>query len=176
MEHSINEECHELKNIKYKTMLLNRTPLKETKITNHNNISCLEKFLENEQQLNINGPWCKLDNTIKIKKLTCYVQIYKEKNNLNDEEEKHLIAFFKDCLDRKKLQKVKDVIYNKTTGIIKDIPALVYNKPTKHFTLKCLDKRISTLKSLPPKKTHGTIKNKQNIIDVLEISQDCDES
>ena len=46
MEHSINEECHELKNIKYKTMLLNRTPLKETKITNHNNISCLEKFLE----------------------------------------------------------------------------------------------------------------------------------
>lgn len=53
------------------------------------------KFLENEQQLNINGPWCKLDNTIKIKKLTCYVQIYKEKNNLNDEEEKHLIAFLR---------------------------------------------------------------------------------
>lgn len=162
MEHTINEECHELKNIKYKTMLLNRTPKKETKLTN-NNISSLELFLENEQQLNINGPWCKLDNTIKMKKLACYVKTYKDVNSLNDEEETHLITFFKDCLERKKLQKVKDVVYDKNTGIIKEIPALIYNKPHKHFTLKCMDKRISTLKSLPPKKINGSIKDKQNI-------------
>jgi len=169
MENIINEECHELKNIKYKTMLLNRTPKKETKLTT-NDISFLEKFLETEQQLNVNGPWCKLDNTIKMKKLVCYVNTYKESNNLNDEEESHLITFFKDCLERKKLQKVKDVIYDKNTGIIKEIPALVYNKQHKHFTLKCMDKRISTLKSLPPKKTNGTIKDKHNIVigDVLQ--------
>jgi hypothetical protein len=172
MEHSINEECHELKNIKYKTMLLNRTPKKETKLSN-NNISSLEIFLENEQQLNINGPWCKLDNTIKMKKLACYVKTYKDINSLNDEEETHLITFFKDCLERKKLQKVKDVVYDKNTGIIKEIPALIYNKAHKHFTLKCMDKRISTLKSLPPKKINGSIKDKQNITigDVLQISQ-----
>jgi hypothetical protein len=172
MEHTINEECHELKNIKYKTMLLNRTPKKETKLSN-NNISSLEIFLENEQQLNINGPWCKLDNTIKMKKLACYVKTYKDVNSLNDEEETHLITFFKDCLERKKLQKVKDVVYDKNTGIIKEIPALIYNKAHKHFTLKCMDKRISTLKSLPPKKINGSIKDKQNITigDVLQISQ-----
>jgi len=162
MEHTINEECHELKNIKYKTMLLNRTPKKETKLTT-NNISSLEKFLENEQQLNINGPWCKLDNTIKMKKLGCYVKSYKDINNLNDEEETNLFIFFKECLERKKLQKVKDVIYDKNTGIIKEIPALIYNKIHKHFTLKCMDKRISTLKSLPPKKMNGPIKDKQHI-------------
>lgn len=94
MENTINEECHELKNIKYKTMLLNRTPKKETKLTT-NDISFLEKFLETEQQINVNGPWCKLDNTIKMKKLACYVKTYKETNNLNDEEESHLITFLR---------------------------------------------------------------------------------
>ena len=46
------------------------------------------------------------------------------------------------------------------TGIIKDIPALLYTKSKKHFTIKNVDKRISTLKSLAPKKGHGSIKNK----------------
>ena len=71
-----------------------------------------------------------------------------------------MIAFFKDCLDRKKFQRVKDVIYDKTSGLIKEIPALSYTKATKHFTLKNIDKRVSTQKSLPTKKLQGTIKNK----------------
>ena len=37
---------------------------------------------------------------------------------------------------------------------------LVYTKANKHFTLKNIDKRVSTLKSLAVKKTQGTIKNK----------------
>ena len=48
---------------------------------------------------------------------------------------------------------------DEATGEIKDIPALHFNKATKHFTLKNLDKRISTVKSLPPKKVRGTAKN-----------------
>jgi hypothetical protein len=47
---------------------------------------------------------------------------------------------------------VKDVIYDKTTGEITSIPGIVYNKSTNHFTLKYSDKRVSTLKNLPPKK------------------------
>ena len=38
-----NEECVELKNIKYKTMLLSGVPIKETKSAN--DLSNLEKFL-----------------------------------------------------------------------------------------------------------------------------------
>jgi hypothetical protein len=96
-----------------------------------------------------------------MKKLQEYVAIYKEDNNLSDEENDLLITFLKDCIDRKKLQRVKDVIYDKENGKIKEIPALHYMKTNKHFTLKNLDKRVSTLKSLAPKKTaQGTIRKK----------------
>jgi hypothetical protein len=142
-------------------MLLSGVPIKETKSSN--DLSNLEKFLENEQNNNKNDPWCKLDKTIKTKKLIEYVTLYKAENKLDEEESELLISFFKDCLDRKKFQRVKDVIYDKATGLIKEIPALSYTKATKHFTLKNIDKRVSTQKSLPVKKTQGTIKNKATV-------------
>jgi hypothetical protein len=154
-----SEQCVELRNIKYKTMLLNGNPLKETK--SNEDFSTLDKFLDNERNNNKNEPWCKLDKTIKTKKLMEFANSYKLDNELDDEEEDKLIAFFKDSLERKKLQRVKDVVYDKETGTIKEIPALTYIKANRHFTLKNVDKqRVSTIKSLPPKKTHGTIKNK----------------
>jgi hypothetical protein len=157
-EHTKPQECLELKNIQYKTMLLSGAPLKETKSSN--DISNLDKFLEDEKTNNKSEPWCKLDKTIKTKKMLDFVEVYKKDNSLDQEEEKILIAFLKDCLDRKKLQKVKEVNYDKTNGKITDIPALSYTKSSKHFTLKNLEKRVSTLKSLAPKKAQGTIKNK----------------
>jgi len=157
-ETKIIEECIELKNIKYKTMLLNGNPLQETKSSNK--LSNLENFLEGDKINNKNEPWCKLNKTIKTKKFVDFVEVYKKENNLDEEEENLLNIFLKDCLDRKKLQKVKDVSYDKVNGIIKEIPSLHYIKSSKHFTLKNIDKRVSTLKSLPPKKIHGTIKNK----------------
>ena len=163
-----SEECLELKNIKYKTMLLNGNPLKETK--SENDLSNLDKFLEDEKNNNVNEPWCKLNKTIKTKKILEFVEKYKSEKNLDQEEEKALLTFLKDCLDRKKLQRVKDVVYDKTNGSIKEIPALSYTKANKHFTLKNMDKRVSTLKSLAPKKTQGTIKNKNT----AKVSNDDD--
>ena len=147
-----NNDCQELKNLKYKTMLLNGLPLQEIKTSSSNDLTNLDKFLENEKNNNNNEPWCKLNKTIKTKKLQEYVEIYKEQNNLNQEEGDQLFLFLKDCIDRKKLQRVKDVIYDKENGTIKEIPALCYVKSNKHFTLKNIDKRVSTLKSLAPKK------------------------
>ena len=160
-----NEECLELKNIKYKTMLLKGVAIKETKSSN--NMLNLENFLENEKNNNKNEPWCKLNKTIKIQKLIEFVELYKTENKLNEEEENLLITFFRDCLERKKLQRLKDVIYDKDTGTVKNIPALHYTKSTKHFTLKNNEKRVSTLKSLAPKKINTTIKNK-NILNNKE--------
>jgi hypothetical protein len=167
----INEECLELKNIKYKTMLLSGIPINETKSSN--DLSNLEKYLENEKNNSKNEPWCKLDKTIKTQKIAEYAKSYKEEKKLTDEESALLVSFLKDCLDKKKLQRVKDVIYDKAVGIIKDIPALSYTKQTKHFTLKNIDKRVSTLKSLTPKKAQGTIKNKV-IVDTNDNSSDSD--
>jgi hypothetical protein len=100
-----------------------------------------------------------------MRKLQDYVTVYKEDNKLSDDEGELLITFLKDCIDRKKLQRVKDVIYDKENGKIKEIPSLHYMKSNKHFTLKNLDKRVSTLKSLAPKKTtQGTIRKKDEIV------------
>jgi len=168
---SIKTDCQELKNIKYKTMLLNGVPLPETKSSN--DLSNLDKFLENEKINNVNEPWCKLNKTVKTRKLQDYVENYKQENNLSNEESDLLITFLRDCLDRKKLQRVKDVIYDKENGVVKDIPALCYVKTSKHFTLKNIDKRVSTLKSLAPKKPgQGTIRKKEAKADDSDSEED----
>jgi len=151
------EECIELKNIKYKTMLLNGNPIVETKSSN--NLSNLDKFLEEEKNNSKNEPWSKLNKTIKTQKILSYVESYKKEKKLSEEEEKLLVVFLKDCLDKKRLTRVKDVVYDKVTGNIKEIPALFYNKSNKHFTLKNLDKRVSTLKSLPSNKHKKSVSN-----------------
>jgi hypothetical protein len=152
-----NEKQNKSLYMKHKN-ILNSTNLQiETKSST--NLANLDKFLENEKNNNANEPWSKLDKTAKIKKLTLYAENYKTKNNLNSEDYSKLISFFRDCLERKKLQRVKDVVYDKTTGEIKDVPALYFNKNNNNFTLKNIDKRVSTIRSLAPKKINGTIKN-----------------
>jgi hypothetical protein len=142
------EECIELKNIKYKTMLMKGVALKET--SSSNDLSNLEKFLDTEKINNKNEQWCKLDKTSKTQKLLAFAEEYKKANNLDEEETQILIKFFKECLDKKKLARVKDVVYDKISGEIKEIPSLLHTK--KHFTLKNVDKHVSTMKSLTPKK------------------------
>jgi hypothetical protein len=73
-----------------------------------------------------------------------------------------LKAFFIACLDNTQLQKAKDVIYDKNTKEITSIPALHFNKISRNYTLKITDsKRVSTLKSLTPKRI--TEKNKDDV-------------
>jgi hypothetical protein len=147
----MQEECVELKNIKYKTMLLSGNPIKETKSSN--DMTHLDKFLENEMINNKSEPWTKLDKTEKTKKMIIFAHSYKKEKELTEEEENLLVSFLKDCLDKKRINRVKDVMYDKVSGLVKDIPALAFNKSTKHFTLKNLEKRATTQKSLAPKKT-----------------------
>jgi hypothetical protein len=144
-------------------MLQNGISWPDSTINANNNLTNLDLFLENEKNNNNNEPWSKLDKTIKIKKLLIYAENYKLEKNLDDIEYNNFTIFLKDCLDRKKFQRVKDVIYDKNNGIIKDIPGLFHNKIKNHFTIKNIDKRISTSKSLAPKKLKGTIKNTQQV-------------
>jgi hypothetical protein len=154
---AVVSDCNELKTLKYKSLILNGVPWPESKSSS--DLANLDKFLENEKITNSVEPWSKLDKTAKIRKLTLFAENYKKEHNLSEEDYLLLHAFFRDCLDKKKLQRVKDVVYNKETGEIKDIPALHFNKPTNHFTLKNIDKRVSTLRGLAPKKKQGTVKN-----------------
>jgi hypothetical protein len=71
--------------------------------------------------------------------------------------------FFIDCLEKSKLQKAKDVVYHKETREIISIPSLFFNVASKSFTLKIMDaKRVSTLKSLTPKRTASQTKLNNN--------------
>jgi len=133
---------------KYKNMI------QATPVTyGETNYAEIEQMLELEQQQNKAETWNKLDKTHKIQKLHAFAERYGKEHGLPIKEIKNLKAFFVDSLDKGKLQKTKDVNYNKEARDIVGIPALHFNSDTKAFTLKNLDvKRVSTLKSLTPKR------------------------
>ena len=144
------EECIELRNMKYKSMLLKKTNAKQLTKCNSNND--IDSFLEKERTQNKEDQWTKLDKSMKISKITAFVENYSNNNNLNEKDKQFLSEFLIYCLEQKKLIKTKDVIYDKTTGIITSIPSLLYTPTSaKKFTLKRCDKRPSTLSSLAPK-------------------------
>ena len=112
--------------------------------------------------------WRKLTKSSKLLKLQLFAEEYKNNNDLTTEEYEIMFDFLKDALEKKKLQRIKDIIYDKQTGIIKEIPGLVFVKQKKHFTFRIVnEKRVSTLKSLGPKKSS---KNKNDLKDHISTT------
>jgi hypothetical protein len=123
--------------------------------------SNIDTLLENEKQKNKSDSWNKLDKTVKIQKLHAFAEKYGKDNGYPAKEVKNLKMFFVDCLNKSKLQKTKEVIYAKESGEITSIPALYFNSIARNFSLKITDaKRVSTLKSLTPKRISE--KNKED--------------
>lgn len=123
------------------------------KIEQNMNASDIDQLLEKEKQRNKADVWIKLDKTMRREKLHEYAEKYGDEHDMSSKDRKALITFFNNCLDKNKLNKAKDVNYNKEDRVIISIPALHFNQITKNFTLKIMDnKRVSTLKSLTPKK------------------------
>jgi len=113
----------------------------------------IDQLLEREKQHNKTESWNKLDKTAKIQKLHVFAEKYGKDNALAMKDIKSLKAFFKECLEKNKLQKTKDVVYNKDSREIVNVPALFFSPLNRNFTLRNLDtKRVSTLKSLTPKR------------------------
>ena len=138
-----NSELNELKNIKYKI-----SAKSEAVDTSAN----LDLFLENEKTVNQTETWVKLDKTTKYRKLAEFVETYSVNKMLTEREKNELNVFLKDAVDKKKIYKVKDIIYDKTTNTIKDIPGLIFLKSEqKNFTLRNTSKMV-TLKTMPKKK------------------------
>ena len=122
------------------------------------NYSNLDKMLENEKQKNKAESWNKLDKTVKIQKLHQFAEKYGKDNALPQKDIKSLKTFFSECLNKNKIQKAKDVNYNKDSQEITSIPSLFFNTLSRNFTLKNTDaKRVSTLKSLTPKRITPSI-------------------
>lgn len=135
-------------------------PEKKTEV-NRNNVGSdeLDKMLDDEKLLNKALTWNKLNKTLKIQKLHQFSEKYGKEHKYGAKEIKQLKHFFSDALEKKKLQNIKEVIYDKTTREIVDVPGLHFHLTTRLFTLRVLDtKRVSTLKSLTPKRIVETPK------------------
>ena len=125
-----------------------------TQPTNETTYTDIDQLLETEKQQNKADAWNKLDKTVKIQKLHIFAEKYGKDNTIPVKDVKALKHFFSECLEKNKLQKTKDVVYDKEKGIIQSIPALFFNVTNRAFTLKQLDaKRVSTLKSLTPSRS-----------------------
>jgi hypothetical protein len=127
---------------KHNNVFLNSLDSNTTKVENINT------FLEKETTNSKTESWNKMDKTGKIKLLNEYVDSIIEKHNLETNDITELKKYLIDSLDKKKLQHVKDVHCDKSTGKILSIPTLNFNSTTRKFTLKRCEKRVSTLKSL----------------------------
>lgn len=113
----------------------------------------IDSFLDRERAHNKTESWVKLDKNVKRQVLHSYAEKYGKEYNMPVKEIKVLKSFFNTCLEKNKLNRTKDVVYNRDTQIISSIPGLFFNKNSKNYTIRANDsKRVSTLKSLAPKK------------------------
>ena len=156
----MSEECQELKNIKYQTMLLNgNSKVTSNKVDSGN----IDMFLEKERAVNLDKPWNKLGKNQKIQKITQYINKCTQEHKCTKEEKAELRLYLIKCLERKKLQRVKDVVYDSKNGIIKNIPGLSFDKNRRRFTLKKVDKKKSSLSRTAPKSKARTRAKKDKI-------------
>ena len=145
-----NDTCQELKNIAYKTLLINGNNISSS-IEDISNLS-IDKMLLQESTSNKTLLWNKIDKTNKIKIFTKYVDKLTNKHNLTTNESSKLLKYLIECIDRKLLLKIKEVNYDKNIGEIVDIPNLVFNELNRTFNLKKSDKHVSSLRTLAPVK------------------------
>jgi len=152
----MSETCQELQNIKYQTMLLNHN---SKAYESQPNVDNIEFFLASEKEACKKKPWSKLSKASKLKKINEYSVLYCTEKKIEGDKCKDLKKYLEKCLNRKKIQRQKDVVYDIETNKIKSIHGLHYNKTTNKFTLSIKDKKTNTLKSLPPKKNKTKNKN-----------------
>lgn len=153
------DESQILSSSKYKSVLPHVTETYPQEST----FSTIDQMLENEKIQNKKESWNKINKTIKLQKLHEFAEKYGKEHSIPAKDIKSLKVFFSECLDKNKLQKTKDIVYDKEKGSITSIPALFFNSTNRSFTLKIMDaKRISTIKSLTPKRISEKEKNKDN--------------
>jgi len=135
------------KTLKYKSMI-QISDYDET-----TNFTTIDNLLETEKQNNKLESWNRINKTVKMQKLHEFAERYGKEHTIPVKDIKTLKTFFTDCLNKNKLAKGKDVVYDKDRQLITSVPALQFNTASRAYTLRIIDeKRINTLKCLTPKR------------------------
>ena len=86
-------------------MLLKKTNVKQ--LTKCNSIVDIDSFLDKERTQNKEDQWAKLDKSMKISKISTFVENYSKENNLHEKDKHSLNEFLLFCIEQKKLIKTK---------------------------------------------------------------------
>jgi hypothetical protein len=140
----MSNDCIELENIKYQTMLLNSNSNIVSVTTDTKNI---DEILNQEMESNKKMQWNKLNKSNKLVLLKSFSSDHCKDKNYNKEIEDILIDFLTVSLERKRITKIKDIIYDTKSGVIKDIPNLSFDPIKNKFTLRCNKKNITQKKT-----------------------------
>jgi len=161
---AVSEKADKKVQTKYKTITAGTNYFSNSTEESETNYNMIDKLLESEKQHNKTEMWNKLDKTVKIQKLHNFAEKYGKEHTLPVKDIKTLKTFFVSCLEKNKLQKTKDVSYDKESGDITAIPSLHFNSTNHNFTLKIVDvKRVSTMKSLTPKRSTPSVLPEINV-------------
>lgn len=149
--------------LKYINIYDNNHSISNVTVNSTSSENDIDNFLEKERKTNKNEPWNKLNKTDKLTKLKAFSRVFIDNEEINNEYEDRLYKFLKMNLENKKIQKVKDLEYDKEKGIINEIYGLKLLKEVGRFYLsKPGDQHVSTSKNLAPRKKKSiknTLKN-----------------
>lgn len=149
-----SKECKEYNSLKYRTMIMTGKDI-DQKLEHESSQQELDKFLLEEQTANEKQSWSKLSKTERLKKIDTFINNrFVGEYSLQEEEIESLNAFVNKLLERKKLVKSTELFYNEETGMIEEIPALLFNNKTRRFTL---NKNLSTTHKKSQRKTKKQI-------------------
>jgi hypothetical protein len=130
-----DSDCKEYNSLKYKTMIMTGTNIESSLDTNEEKINM---FLSMDMEKNKKGVWSKLSKTEKVKKIKNYIKTtLLNEHNLTESEVLNATKFFSLLMDRKKLSKNNELIYNQEGGLIESIEGLIFNPETRKFTINC---------------------------------------
>ena len=155
-EKNIKSACKDYNTLKYKTMIATGHNM-DKKIENEANEEDVHSFLMNEMTAHKKQPWNKLTKTDKIKKITQYIQTtLKDEYKLTPSECKQTQKYIIALIERKKLTKNSELLYNAESGFIETIHIILFNSNLRKFTLN--KDFNSSLKKKPTNQKTKTIK------------------
>jgi hypothetical protein len=129
----MTESAKDYSHLKYRTTILSGNSVE---VSSQSTEECIDQFLNNDMLLNRKGVWSKLSKTEKYKRIRDYVNIQlTEQYQLTELERETAVIFFSVLLDRKKLSKNNELVYNKDGGCIEQITGLSFNGITRKFSI-----------------------------------------
>jgi len=116
-----------------------------------NTFDTIQRFLDDERSRTTGLAWNKLNRSLKHKKIQDFVEKYALDHLLTEDETGQLSGYLTGKIGGGQLTTSRTVTYDRTTGVVTDVPGLIFERTTRHITLRNIDqRRTSTLKRLKP--------------------------